>query len=210
VRTSSGRRRRLEPAAARELVLTAAEELLKSAGPSALRLGEIAKRAGLSHSNVLYHFDGVTEVETKLGERIAIRLMQEIAEIHLSNATNDVPIESANERLFSVLSDGNNARLLWWAIFVSERTDEPKVVGEHLRGLADLIASNPVVRSCATDDLKADVVRGMQLAICAALGFGLLRGWMGDMFGIEFDASKMSELLSEQVRARLDLHKVQS
>src|SRR5579871_2169432 len=54
--TKSRPRRRLDAAAARELILDATEKRLIVAGPAGIRLQEVAADAGVSHPTVLHHF----------------------------------------------------------------------------------------------------------------------------------------------------------
>jgi TetR/AcrR family transcriptional regulator, repressor for neighboring sulfatase len=53
---ASGKRVRRTPEEARRLILDAAEASMASKGPAGVRLQEIARRAGVSHSNILHHF----------------------------------------------------------------------------------------------------------------------------------------------------------
>ncbi|MHB8816215.1 MAG: TetR/AcrR family transcriptional regulator [Steroidobacteraceae bacterium] len=53
---AGGKRVRRTPEEARRLILDAAEASMASEGPAGLRLQEIARRAGVSHSNILHHF----------------------------------------------------------------------------------------------------------------------------------------------------------
>ena len=52
------------------------------------------------------------ELEARLGERIALRLAREIAEIYARRPAGERPLEAANDRLFEVVSDGETARVL--------------------------------------------------------------------------------------------------
>src|SRR5690242_9071709 len=56
MRVAAGRRVRRTPEEARRLILDAAEASMASKGPAGIRLQDVARAAGLSHSNVLHHF----------------------------------------------------------------------------------------------------------------------------------------------------------
>jgi AcrR family transcriptional regulator len=53
---ASAKRARRSPEEARRLILDAAEASMASKGPAGVRLEEIARKAGVSHSNILHHF----------------------------------------------------------------------------------------------------------------------------------------------------------
>jgi AcrR family transcriptional regulator len=195
------RRRRLEPAEARERVLAAAEELLRSRGPSSLRLGEIAARAGLSHSNVLYHFDGMHELEARLGERIARGLANEIAGIYARRPADELPLDEANRRLFEVLSEPETARLLWWALVRSEDA-ELESLAASFRHLCAVIADHPSLRTIPPEKRRRDVALLTEFAMCTALGFGVLKRRSETLFGEKASESTMAALLSGLLRRR--------
>jgi TetR/AcrR family transcriptional regulator, repressor for neighboring sulfatase len=176
------RRPRTDPDAARETVLDAAEALLRAEGPSALRLGEIAARAGLSHSNVLYHFGGMKDLEARLGRRIALRLAEELAEVHRSESTADLPSAAANGRLFEVLGQPENARLVAWMLVASE-PEELEPLAASIRSTCEIVASHPSFAGLSADLVFREVAESAQIAIAAALGFGLIRPWVAMAFG---------------------------
>ena len=53
---AAGKRIRRTPEEARRLILDAAEATMAAKGPAGIRLQEVARNAGVSHSNVLHHF----------------------------------------------------------------------------------------------------------------------------------------------------------
>jgi len=195
------RRRRLDPAEARDRVLAAAETILRADGPGSLRLGEIAARAGLSHSNVLYHFDGMRELEARLGERIALRLAREIAEIYARRPAGERPLEAANDRLFEVVSDGETARVLWWTLLYSDDADL-ETLGASIRELCDVIVSRQANGAAPKTTHRREVALLTEFAMCAALGFGVLKRWSPTLFGEEATEATMSALLSELLRSQ--------
>ncbi len=179
-----GRRPRTDPEAARETVLDAAEALLRAEGPSALRLGEIAARAGLSHSNVLYHFGGMKDLEAQLGRRIALRLAEEFAEMHRGESAAEMPSAAANGRLFEVLGKPENARLIAWMLVASE-PEELEPLARTIRSTCEIVAGHPSFAGLPRDAVFREIAESAQVAIAAALGFGLIRPWLGMAFDME-------------------------
>jgi AcrR family transcriptional regulator len=196
------RRRRTDPDAARETVLDAAEALLRAEGPSALRLGEIAARAGLSHSNVLYHFGGMKNLEARLGRRIALRLAEELAEVHRSESGAELPSAAANSRLFEVLGQPENARLIAWMLVASEPAElEP--LAASIRSTCEIVAAHASFAGLPHDIVFREVANSAQIAIAAALGFGLIRPWTAMAFGTPADEGVFVDRLvaAERLRA---------
>ena len=110
---ASTRRRRL-PEDARENILAAAETMLTTVGPQALKLAEVARAAGISNASVLHHFGAIEEVQAALMERMVGRLVEEILAI-----THDGlgPVQSAGEEiiaLFDAFERKGAARLAAW------------------------------------------------------------------------------------------------
>jgi len=180
------RRRRTDPDEARAAVLDAAEELLRAEGPGALRLGEIATRAGLSHSNVLYHFNGMKDLEARLGRRLAIRLADEIAEVHRSTLAAEIPTASAaaNTALFAVLSKPENARLIYWMLITSEPSDLAPLAQSILAACA-IAVQHPSFAGLPREAVMREIVESGQMSVATALGLGMIRPWVGMIFGTE-------------------------
>jgi AcrR family transcriptional regulator len=197
------RRKRLAGGDARTVVLDAAEELLRSGGPQALRLGEIAAKAGLSHSNVLYHFDGMPDLEAQLSRRIAVRIASEVAEIYVRRSAGELPIELANQKLFDVMSSGESGQLVSWMMQVSLDADLSELRSK-LDELCELIASHPALADVPRVLLRPEIARTVQLSVCAALGYGLIRSRYAELFGTSAETAAIPDLLSDLQRGRMN------
>jgi AcrR family transcriptional regulator len=200
--TAKPRRKRLAGGDARTVVLDAAEALLRAGGPQALRLGEIAAKAGLSHSNVLYHFNGMADLETQLSRRIALRIAAEVAEIYVRRSAGELPIELANQKLFEVLSSGESGQLVSWMIGVSLDADLSDL-RTKLDELCDLIAAHPALAEVPRVLLRPEIARTVQLSVCAALGYGLIKSRYPEIFGTSAESAAIPDLLSDLQRGRM-------
>lgn len=194
------RRPRTDPDTARETVLDAAEALLRAGGPGALRLGEIAARAGLSHSNVLYHFEGMKDLEARLGRRIALRLSEELAEVHRASTGSELPSAASNGRLFDVLGQPENARLIAWML-ASSKPEELAPLAASIRATCALIAEHPSFAGSPRAAVLKEVALSSQVAIAAALGFGLIRPWIQTVFGVPPDRAAVVDRVSAMEHA---------
>jgi AcrR family transcriptional regulator len=184
-------------------VLDAAEALLRDGGPGALRLGEIATRAGLSHSNVLYHFEGMKDLEARLGRRIALRLSEELAEVHRASGAAELPAAASNGRLFDVLGRPENARLIAWML-ASSKPEELAPLAASIQATCALIAGHPSFAGLPRADVLKEVIENSQLAIAAALGFGLIRPWVETVFGMAPDEPAFVDRITEMERSGME------
>jgi AcrR family transcriptional regulator len=150
-------RRRLEAAHAQEAILAAAESLLVASGPEALRLTEIASRAGVSHPNVLYHFGSVAELQRQLAQRIAVRLAGEVARIFSGDEGLAKPIDRAIAETFEAFDERGYARLLAW-LALSQNEPTWDALGANLDVLRAAIVAHPALRGEANVERRRRVV----------------------------------------------------
>ncbi|MBD5606842.1 MAG: TetR/AcrR family transcriptional regulator [Candidatus Eremiobacteraeota bacterium] len=189
-------RRRLEAAEARDAILASAEGLLVSSGPEALRLTEIAAKAGVSHPNVLYHFGSVAELQRQLAQRGAGRLANEIARVFAGDEGLSMPIDRAVAACFAVFDEGGYARLLaWLALSANQPTWE--AVGSNLGALRAAIVAHPSLGGDANEERRRRVVPVIELVIVSAIGYGLMGTVVEGFFESDPLRPNVSRLLSE-------------
>ena len=116
-------RRRRDGAAAREAILDAAERHLVLAGPSGIRLQEVAATAGVSHPTVLHHFgtrEGLVKaVITRSLATINARLVETI-----SQSTGDVAqVAAMLDGVFEALAQHGRARVVMWLALEGQRIE---------------------------------------------------------------------------------------
>jgi AcrR family transcriptional regulator len=107
-------RRRLESAAARELILDATEKRLVVAGPSGIRLQEVAADAGVSHPTVLHHFGSrellVKAVITRSLQSISAAIVEAIA----ASRGDETQAEAIVESVAATFERTGHARVVLW------------------------------------------------------------------------------------------------
>lgn len=110
------RPKRLDAAAARAGILDAAEKRLVAAGPSGIRLQDVARDAGVSHPTVLHHFGSrealVHAVTARALDGIHDRLVSTIS----ASGGGEGPLGAMLESVFEALSGGQGRVLLWLAL----------------------------------------------------------------------------------------------
>ena len=192
-----GRRRRLSAEAARAAILDAAEELLIASGPDALRLMEVAARAGVAHANISYHFGNVAGLQAQLAQRIAAKLADDVAGVYRGDETRQPPFERAVSQTFRVFDERGYARLLAWLALAGE---EPtfEALGRKLEMLCAAIAAHPGLRgSEGAERRRRYIVPSVQLTILAAVGNGLVGRQLEALFPSDARRASIVQLLCE-------------
>jgi AcrR family transcriptional regulator len=183
------KRKRRDAEAARAEILDAAEKRLVSAGPSGIRLQEVAADAGVSHPTVLHHFGSrealVDAVVARSLRRINARLVESIQASH----GEEVELAEMLETVSDAMTSSGHARVLLWLA----------LEGRHIEGdsvtLSAVIDALHTVRESKRGRKKAPpredsahlvVLAALVLTALPVLGPTLLRN-----SGLESDAEAM-------------------
>src|SRR5579863_4262248 len=104
------RRVRRTPEQARRLILDAAQASMVSTGPAGIRLQDVARAAGVSHSNVLHHFGSRAGLIEALNRRTVEDLKSVLFEVmKAAHASTEDIIGPA----FAAYRNGLAQRTLW-------------------------------------------------------------------------------------------------
>ncbi len=194
--TGAPPRRRLDAADAQEAILAAAESLLVASGPEALRLTEIAARAGVSHPNVLYHFGSVAELQRQLAQRVASRLAVEIARVFSGDEGARMPIDRAISAVFAVFDERGYARLLAW-LALSQNEPTWEALGTNLEFVRTAIVAHPALRGDNNIERRRRVASVIELVLVAAVGYGLVGHTVESFFAPDPERPNAERLLGE-------------
>jgi len=195
------RRRRLGASDAREVILAAAEALLVESGPEALRLTEIAARAGVTHPNVLYHFGCVAELERQLAQRVAVGLADRITRVFAAADGTPLPVERAVDAVFELFEAGGFARLLAW-LALSQNNPTFDVLGSRLELVRASIAAHPALGGEYNVERRRRIVPAIELVIVAAIGYGLVGRTFDELFASESRPAPVASILSELIAGK--------
>jgi AcrR family transcriptional regulator len=121
--TKAVKRVRRTPEEAKALILGAAQQRLEAAGPEGLQIAEIATIAGVTHSTILHHFGSAEGLRASLAEKMVEKLLSDILKVVDTGSivTSDHKVLF---RVFAVLSDEGNARLLAWTMLKGLELEE--------------------------------------------------------------------------------------
>lgn len=178
-------RRRLDAAAARELILDATEKRLVVAGPSGIRLQEVAADAGLSHPTVLHHFGNRDLLVKAVIERSLRALNSSLIEAVKTSGGDEGRLEAVLEGVAQTLETTGHARVLLWLLLEGHRIDEPD------NSLSDVVDAVHGLRLAKQEGAKKpkreDTARVTVLAALALVGGAVLGPTLRERAGLGDD-----------------------
>lgn len=116
--------KRLSKEDARELILKTAQNRFENNGLSGLKLADIARDAGITHSNILHHFGSREGLNEALIQRMTTGLATDILE-KIEAKGPELDRISNLRILFDTLSQKGHARLLTWMLAIESQDDRP-------------------------------------------------------------------------------------
>lgn len=186
------KRVRRSVAEARALILGAAQTRLKDVGPEGLQIKEIAAIAGVTHSTILHHFGSAEGLRTALAEEMVEKLLGDILAVMDQREKMDPNDRTILFKVFEVLSDDGNARLLAWSML---KGADPEQGQDTLKGLFDqlLVGVIESVKLAAGDMVVKDSVAErharfiIYLVASTAVGDGIAGNYLAQLVGLEGD-----------------------
>ncbi len=134
-------RRRLSPAASRQLALDAARELLLEAGPQAVTLKAVAGRIGRTHANLLHHFGSAYELQRALAVHITSGICDTIAAtVRRNRAEQGSPRDVVDLAFDAFDKEGAGSLASWMILTGNEDALDPIV--ETIRRLVEDLESD--------------------------------------------------------------------
>ena len=128
-------RRRRSPEQARTEILDAAERLLLSEGPAAIKIARVAAEASMSHPGLLHHFKSAEQLTEALHKRLSVGIREDVLAL-LAEPSSDraVVFDAAAARL----ADPAKGRLLAWVLAMGG-SPFPPAQEQGLSAVADVL-----------------------------------------------------------------------
>ena len=111
---AESKRKRRDAEAARTEILDAAEKRLASAGPSGIRLQEVAADVGMSHPTVLHHFGSREALVEAVISRALRAINTRLVEAIQASRGDEVELAGMLEAVFDAMETAGHARVLLW------------------------------------------------------------------------------------------------
>jgi AcrR family transcriptional regulator len=179
------KRQRRTAEEAHEQILDAADRRLAEAGPSGIRLQEIAADVGVAHPTILHHFGSREGLVQAVVQRALAGLRDEIVRV-VSERTIDASEGAELVRLVAAtLGDRGHARLMAWLALEDHTPDDAP---QLLRGLAGAMHARRVAETGA-EAPPEDTLFMVLLVSLALFGEGVLGEAMRRSAGLEGDPS---------------------
>lgn len=198
-------RRRLEAAAAREIILDAAEKRLVVVGPSGIRLQEVAADAGVSHPTVLHHFGSREGLVQAVISRALRAITATLVETIAASSGDEGQFEEILENVAVSLERTGYARVILWLLLEGHPMGAPE---SSLREVVDATHALRLRRSSGGKKPKReDTARAIVLAAMALIGGSVLAPSLLENAGLESDARTITPFrrwLAGLLRAHLD------
>jgi AcrR family transcriptional regulator len=178
-------RRRLDAETARALILDATEKRLVVAGPSGIRLQEVAADAGVSHPTVLHHFGSRELLVKAVIARSLHAINAALVEAIRSSSGDERQIECVIESVAVALERSGHARVMLWLALEGHRVDAAEV---RLIDVVEATHTLRLARKHAKRPTREDTARTIVLAALALVGGSVLGPALLDNAGLGADA----------------------
>jgi len=188
---------RRAPDAARDNILAAAEALLIEQGPLALKLSEVAAKAGIANASVLHHFGSIDGVHAALMERMTAQLVTAILAIAERAGDHNDKTQAVVQALFDVFETRGAARLAAWL----ELTGEWRRLTSVREAVQTVVAKR--VSLGGLDAQQAEEL--VLVSVTLAMGAGLFGRALAQLIGKPAGATRKAA--TEALRAYVAVHR---
>jgi AcrR family transcriptional regulator len=183
---AKGPRRRLDAAAARELILDVTEKRLIVVGPSGIRLQDVAAEAGVSHPTVLHHFGSREQLVKAVIARSLHKINVTLVETIRNSNGDEQKLEGMIESVAASFDRTGHGRVVMWLALEGHRID-----GAEVR-LVDVVEATHALRLSRTKTRKKpsreDTAHTVVLATLALVGGSVLAPTLLENAGLGADA----------------------
>ena len=129
-------RKRRTAEEARPAILDAAERRLVEAGPSGLRLQEVAADVGVSHPTVLHHFGSREALVDAVLERVQQSIYAPILEELRTSSLEEDAMARLLDRVFEAVEQRGHARVLFWLTLQGAKLPDEREPLRHVVEIA--------------------------------------------------------------------------
>lgn len=161
---------------ARRQILDAAEARLTNLGPEGLRLQDIGRDVGLSHSAILHHFDSRDGLVKALAQRATEQLKRDVLAALVSAEGSGPDATVIMRKVFEVLSEKGYARLAAWLTLEhghENRRFSEQMIGELIRVIHDMRVAHATENSLLVPP-EEDTASVVLLVATVAYGDGIM------------------------------------
>jgi AcrR family transcriptional regulator len=177
-------RRRRGAEAARALILDAAAKRLAEAGPSGIRLQEVAADAGVSHPTVLHHFGSRERLVKAVIERSLRAINESLVDAIRTSSGDEAELEALIENVARALDESGHARVTLWLALEGAPIDAEGSLGD----VVDAVHALRVARAEGPPPAREETARFVVLATLALVCGAVLAPALLENAGLGADA----------------------
>lgn len=198
------KRVRKSPEQARSDILSAAESLLIEIGPDGLKLVDIAKRAGISHSLIIHHFGSMAsllgELALEIGKRFSAELDVLLEKVDFSGGQ----VRPIVDLIFDVYARPENVKLISW-LFLTNQFDHRRQVSEQSENVANLLKQR-LKQSGRQHLVTTEMISGIQtIAVMTAIGDAIGRKMLPETTVNNLPESQTRSWIAELIVKKLEI-----
>lgn len=189
--SSSPKRVRRTPEAARDATIAAARELLLAEGPGAVTLKAVAARIGTGHANLLHHFGSAAGLQTALMDRMIRDTSGQVEAAVERLRTGEASPRELVDLVFEAFAGHGIGRLTAWLVSTGE-TERLRPLFDTLRTLLQAVERGATL---PLDEARRRIGDMTLLLVLTSLGDSLIGGVLHDAVGR--GAGRARELVTE-------------
>jgi AcrR family transcriptional regulator len=188
--------------ASRDHILSAAEQHVCEVGPMGFRLAEVARIAGVAHSNVLARFGSVEELQRQTALRFSKQIIADASAALSSDMNTEKPIHSFIQSLFRIFSDPARKPILAWMLMLQGGQDLSEL-DDAFGALKGLISARLEARGSPYANDMERIGNAVRLIVSVALGSAVADTYLNALAPGAESNDGLSALMSEAIIASL-------
>ncbi|WP_157775432.1 TetR/AcrR family transcriptional regulator [Melittangium boletus] len=183
------KRKRRDAESARAEILDAAEKRLVSAGPSGIRLQEVAADAGVSHPTVLHHFGSREALVDAVVARALRSINARLIEALQASRGEEVELTRMLDAVFDSMGASGQGRVLMWLALEGRHVEGDEVTLSAVVDAAQALRESRRGRKKAPP--REDTAHLVVLAALVLTGLPVLGPTLLRNSGLDNDADAM-------------------
>jgi AcrR family transcriptional regulator len=138
-------RKRRNALEAKEEILDAAQHIFEKEGPEGVRIQALAKKVGVSHPTILYHFGSSENLIAELRERINTAIRDDFLKLIREDDSDETQLAVIDKALTGI-ADPTRGKLVAWLVasgLIDSREKEQNDLAVILERITSIVANGP-------------------------------------------------------------------
>ena len=177
-------RKRRNALEAKEEILDAAQRIFEKEGPEGIRIQALAKKVGVSHPTILYHFGSAENLVAALRERINNAIRDDFLKLIREDDSGETQIAVIDKALAGI-ADPTRGKLVAWLV-TSDQIDNKAMTKADLAVIIERISA-----LIQNGDERQDEIRNiLLLTMLAMVGESMIGKNLRNRLGIKGKEAK--------------------